>query len=218
MQASDAPGPRNRRRIVVLVVVLAILTGAAIVAVFVERYTPLEAGSAFLGPEGSFCTNGSAPGEEGPTCQVAYAHGKITSISFSVRNDGFWGVTVVDFPILHQSVHSLFKVSSATVTDTSDPDAVAVTFKPFALKSGDERLISLYGIFTDCEWYSAGSGNGYDGVVVRYRVAWASHEATIPFPSRVHVISPPDADCPVERSADLKSPTPIATPTFTPSP
>ena len=205
MQNPDPERLRKRGRVVVVVIILAILTGGVLGSYKINRYSPLEMGAAFGAPEGSVCRSGPESGEERTVCQVPYAHGREASFAFTVRNGGFWGVTIVDLPILRETGHQLLRVRRVTIGDSDDPDAVAAPFRPFALRSGDERLITLHGVFSDCEWYAADSGNAYDAIAVRYRFAWATREAWIPLPSRVHVISPTDAECPVERAPTVRT-------------
>jgi hypothetical protein len=195
---------RRRTRIIVGAIALAILAGGTFAVLAVARYSPLEPGSQFGYPQDSVCGPESELGNDRYTCHVTYAHGAETSFSFSIRNGGFWGVTIVDLPILHSTAHELFHVTRATLSNVGVPDLDTQPFHAFALQSGDERLITLYGTFSDCEWFAANSGNAYDDVSVKYRVAWAKNEATVALPTRVEVILASDTDCPVARSRDRR--------------
>jgi len=208
--------PRARRRpwrwiVIALAVVVAI--AGPLVVYKVARYAPLEQGSTFSTPEGSELTTESDTGEEVIVYHVRYEHGKETSFSFSVRNGGGRTVTIVDLPILHRSrTHELLKVRRAPVSDRIHPDLPSNPLAPFPLRGGEERLITVYGIFSDCEWYSSGTGNGYTDIQVGYRFAWSTKVATIRLPAMIDVLSPPDADCPLPRQTGVARETPTPTP------
>jgi hypothetical protein len=211
MQEGAAARRRRRFWIVAGVVILAGIA-APVGAYKVARYAPLEPGTTFRAPAGSEFTTERNVGGETILYTVRYEHGKETSFSFSVRNAGGWAVTIVDLPILHHTAHELMDVRRASVGRATD-ERSAVPFEPFTLKPGEERLITLHGRFSDCEWYEAGSGNRYSDILVRYRFVWSQKSVSIHLPAQIAVISPSDAACPVTRQPGVASEPATPTPT-----
>lgn len=186
------------RTLLIIVAVLVIAAGI-VTARAVATYDPLEAGTTSRYPGARLVE----PVETGEleTYDLPYQHGREGDLFFSVRNSGRWGVKIIDFPILHHRVFSLIKFAAVEVGDTSHQERPSVRFTPFILRSGEERLIRLRGVFTDCDHYEALSGNAFESFQVRYRFLWSTRTANIPLPARLKVTSPPNEGCPLQRPA-----------------
>ena len=185
-------------RIVLVIVVLLVVAASVVSVRGVASYDPLEAGTTSIYPGAKRM---EATAGEPETYELPYRHGAEGSVSFSVSNRGRWGVKIVDFPILHQRIFSLFKIAAVEVGDPAHQDRASVRFAPFTLGPDEERLITLRGVFTDCDHYEAGSGNAFESFQVRYRFLWSTRTESVPLPARLKVTSPEDAGCPLSRPA-----------------
>lgn len=69
--------------------------------------------------------------------------------------------------------------------------------RSFTLAGGERRSLVVRLRFADCEWYEPGSGSGFGGLAVRYRVLGLNRVASLRVPLEVSVESP--ATCPRTR-------------------
>jgi len=167
--------------------VIALLAGGAGVLV---RYQPLRPGTTSMQVAGSEQVDSTDQSDPRPTEQVHYVDGRTITFGFSITNGGHWGVTVTGFS----------ESTGGLLEDFAFQDEGSA-FKPFALRPGAGRGITVTARFANCEAYATGTSATLESVFVRFTIFGLRRTADIPLSQKIAVLSPSNADCPRPRAA-----------------
>lgn len=142
------PYPRRhpvRRFFFRLFLVLVLLAGASVL--YVWRYQPLANGSVY-GVQGDQVRETESAGG---SSVVTYAAGESFESIFSIRNTGRVTVRITAVPNTElAAILATYDVSVMPPQATAYDESVAETFRGFALRPGEERLLNLSYTFRNC--------------------------------------------------------------------
>jgi hypothetical protein len=151
---------------------------------------------------GHFAPVEDDPLDDDPTTHVAtdYVDGRRVTFAYAIHNGGRVGVTITG--IGEQAKIELLgtldvrvgqRLASGTSIRHTEP------FHTFTLRAGETRDIVVHYRMHDCEWFTPGSGNGYERFTLTYRVLGLHRSVDLRTPIRVDVKVPDDYVCPRER-------------------
>lgn len=116
------------------------------------------------------------------------------------------GVDVLDVAI-PTAMHSLFQPTGVRMRPESGwgdtEPGQRHDYRPFEPSLADVDGVGWWfevvGELTNCEWFSEGSGSGYDRAEVTYRYRHRTRTATVPLAVQHTFVSPADDECPRQR-------------------
>lgn len=137
--------------------------------------------------------------------RVGYRDGAEVAIALCLHS-GDAHVEILDVSI-PTAMHSLFQPTGVrmrpeTGWEDGEPDQ-RNEYRPFSSSLADIGGTGWYfevvGELTHCEWFSEGSGAGYDRAEITYRYRHRTRTAVVPLAAQHTFISPPEDECPRPR-------------------
>jgi hypothetical protein len=187
---------------------LLLLAGTVVV---LRSATPLHAVSPVLVP--TTVIQGEIPEIDGRGgIGLPYEHGGEVAYAFVVRNDGPVGVTVTSVDagvgeLTLLSAYGVFLLPPGAPLDGRGLEHATV-FSPFALGSGEERVVVVRGTFDNCEYFHERNLEPHAGIDIGYHILGVPGSQRVEFDRDVIVKSPMIVSCPdrtLDREDDRKT-------------
>lgn len=136
---------------------------------------------------------------------LPYEHGGEVAYGFVVRNDGPVGITITSVDagvgeLTLLSTYGVFVLAPGAPLDGGDLEHGAA-FTPFALGSGEERVIVVRGTFDNCEYFHERNLEPHAGIDIGYRMLGVPGSQRVEFDRDIVVKSPMIVSCP-DRTLD----------------
>ncbi|MBW3663760.1 MAG: hypothetical protein KY469_11725 [Actinobacteria bacterium] len=136
---------------------------------------------------------------------LPYEHGGEVAYAFVVRNDGPVGITVtsVDAGVGERTLlspYGVFVLPPGAPLDGGELEH-GTAFTPFALGSGEERVIVVRGTFDNCEYFHERNLEPHASIDIGYRMLGVPGNQRVEFDRDIVVKSPMIVGCP-DRTLD----------------
>ena len=174
--------------VLTFLVLAALGSGVGVVA-----YDPLREGRFFLGGLRGPSKVEAQQGLLEQAKVITYASGEELEIEFSIRNEGWLGITITEIPFA--SSVGLFEVKEIRRGVRDRCCIETEPFAPFSLGRHEERFIQLRGVLKGCGDLSPGTSTGWDSYTVRYRILGITRTTEVSVRSTVIIEIPHGYRC-----------------------
>ena len=167
--------------------------------------------------------------------RVVYRDGGMIRYVFALHNDGQEPLTVTEVVAPPPQAEVLLRpvamglaragivlpyavgVSLGDILDADDNMPATEPFHAFTLEPGVDRAVYVWARMGDCEFYTSGSAQTFEGVTVRYTVRRDAREIGLTLPMSIRVEVPLDFQCPRQRPGPGSNRPPARVPLPTPA-
>lgn len=176
------------------------LSSAVLLAVLLAwmRYDPVEGGDVSWCPQPSTLLAAGdidpVTGEQGAACTVVNTEATSVAFAATVRNAGFLPVVVREAR-MRGEIQGVLRVEGVRMAARNGAEVASsrelVTFAPFRLRPGDQRLVEVHGTLPACEEVSRARVATLPAIPVRISVFGLPHDSSAGLVPPVQLIAEP---------------------------